>query len=1582
MDNQRQQYIPGPPQVSQNSQSHLMPILPPPPPRVLHPASHGVLPPPPPPPASAFGLQPGRQHWGRQAMGQFPPPPPTISSNQPQNQHLAYGVQRKPGPLLTRPALPDDPPLTSATYIPGTGTFGPGVGIPPLVTHEFQAQFLRHDNYAYTQDPNSLRQISKLPYNDGVSQHAQVHRPPQIPTPYQEHLDGFASGPPTATIYNQHSDPLAASSEHAVTENHNQSHHLVNLIGMTAQEAEEKWPADRVLLWLAQNGFSQDWQETFKALDITGVRFLELGSIGKMHQLVYPQLKECSKNGTNWNQARGREEGKRMCKLIRKISSMAERELGTTNRYYESILPSASTDGGLENSPNIGREPSSAFPNIQPAENSPGQQFAKVDITSPPKHVPNQYTPIRNSYSHDLLSNEYKASDPSLRPDFSRRKHSPSASSDTGLPPPYQNSGSQRVSDHNKRNSSDSTMTRGFSSQGVSTDAVHKDQSKGLFNIFKKRPAHDSHNPADEMFLESPSSPADPHPTPAYPVPNGQGFNTSEPVLPDYDNSRWQTGRPQQSPQPKKFVFATLDGWNFRLIDVSDVDAADSLRALLCNSVGIKDPGSALIYLTEPGRIMHEEALSDTMLVVNRRSKSDPTGSLKFFIQSIVLPSLPSPVECSLFQSPGLGLSFNGHNGTEDDGNKMSRTQARRISPAVGSVQPTPHSWFNTHGIPYSPLAQIDYARDSPAESRTPGSALDSGNENLIAAHEKFRQEAERKQKAYRQAKIEQHQMNENAKNSPYGIKRGRLIDFDSPRISPFEDKKGAENLIPLRKPPLAPSESSTLAKVNSLTKKPGTLVRSPGGIQRENQKRDSGSSDDRERPPGFGSKTMGSSGTHALGAALAGVGKISGAIGTPFASSYLPSSSPDGDTIPSSNSAGTCSQRDSPASPRAFGYSRTKDKVIGQEEGRENDGRNFSSNKPSRLSQSLEQSPPSNPESAHPSFAPSLQSRKSFGPDFDFQESEVLFAKSPMPPEENSDDDSDEGLFAIPLVSKAVPVAKRKPAPANTRIEDLKPSLRLNTESRALKGLSVAFKKTPTTTGDSSGSFPLSDVFDPSDSRYSTDAEMSNPPTDDRDYSSRRESFVRDDIWASRPPIEGMLDHLDDFFPGVDLDEPYLSGHAPTPPISPTSGPARDKLDMEILETRDSSRYPYLNDTSDPLNSAESTLKAKRMPSVVAHRNISQAGGLSRMKSIREVAKGAHQINRMQSRAAQNAKSGMLRRKSTKMFGARIMHISPRPGTRLSELEPMPQRAALPGKIPQRQPTFRILRGQLIGKGTYGKVYLGINAETGEILAEKQVEVNQKAAGFDKDRIKEMVAAMDQEIDTMQHLEHPNIVQYLGCERGELSISIYLEYIPGGSVGSCLRKHGKFEESVVQSLNYQVLQGLRYLHDKGILHRDLKADNILLDLDGTCKISDFGISKKTDNIYGNDVTNSMQGSVFWMAPEVVQSQGQGYSAKVDIWSLGCVVLEMFAGRRPWSKEEAIGAIFKLGSLNQAPPIPEDVALEISPAALAFMYDCFTIDTFDRPTAETLLKHAFCTFDPNSFHFEDTELHAKIRHVI
>lgn len=562
------------------------------------------------------------------------------------------------------------------------------------------------------------------------------------------------------------------------------------------------------------------------------------------------------------------------------------------------------------------------------------------------------------------------------------------------------------------------------------------------------------------------------------------------------------------------------------------------------------------------------------------------------------------------------------------------------------------------------------------------------------------------------------------------------------------------------------------------------------------------------------------------------------------------------------------------------------------------------------------------------------MQSRKSYGPEFDFEEAKVSFQSSPQPQEE-SDEESDDGLFAIPLTNSKKQEKAQKAAPSTPSVskEPKKPTLKLETDKRKGKA-SVAFKS-PTI-----GTF-MHSPNEPGDVKES----FYSPSSPQPEGLSRRRSFAGGDVWADRPPVEGVIENLDEFFPDIDLDAPYLEGNPASPPPSPaTKGPSGS--DTNLKGRDDPPLYTALpgSSGSDTLGSDESTLRPGDT-NVAARRNVGRSGGLTRMKSIREVAKGANQTHRNRSiHTSGNQKSGdILRRKSTKMFGARIMQISPKPGKRLDYLEPLPQNNSPQGSQLQRQPTFRIIRGQLIGKGTYGRVYLGINADNGEVLAVKQVEINPRLVGQDTDRVKEMVAAMDHEIDTMQHLEHPNIVQYLGCERGEFSISIYLEYISGGSIGSCLRKHGKFEESVVKSLTRQTLSGLAYLHDKGILHRDMKADNILLDLDGTCKISDFGISKKSDNIYGNDSSNSMQGSVFWMAPEVIQSQGQGYSAKVDIWSLGCVVLEMFAGRRPWSKEEAIGAIFKLGSLNQAPPIPDDVSMNISPEALAFMYDCFTM---------------------------------------
>ena len=146
----------------------------------------------------------------------------------------------------------------------------------------------------------------------------------------------------------------------------------------------------------------------------------------------------------------------------------------------------------------------------------------------------------------------------------------------------------------------------------------------------------------------------------------------------------------------------------------------------------------------------------------------------------------------------------------------------------------------------------------------------------------------------------------------------------------------------------------------------------------------------------------------------------------------------------------------------------------------------------------------------------------------------------------------------------------------------------------------------------------------------------------------------------------------------------------------------------------------------------------------------------------------------------------------------------------------------------------------------------------------------------------------------------------------------------------------------MTKSFTSQILSGLDYLHSKGIIHRvrfpsflpvatlkwqlsqDLKTDNIFVEGFGLCKISDFGISKKMDDINIISAHTPMQGSVFWMAPEVANSK-MGYNSKIDIWSVGCVVFEMWTGERPWNGQETIAILMQVrirfNQLSGPPPL-------------------------------------------------------------
>lgn len=499
-----------------------------------------------------------------------------------------------------------------------------------------------------------------------------------------------------------------------------------------------------------------------------------------------------------------------------------------------------------------------------------------------------------------------------------------------------------------------------------------------------------------------------------------------------------------------------------------------------------------------------------------------------------------------------------------------------------------------------------------------------------------------------------------------------------------------------------------------------------------------------------------------------------------------------------------------------------------------------------------------------------------------------------------------------------------------------------------------------------------------------STDTEMA------RKKSGAYLNDIKEGGWAVRPPAEVVYENLERFFPGADLDKPILydtQGGSPPPspaienlapkyPLSPVVEPTRDKnvdTSGHNTEVRSTPAVAPVK-APEPNSTAGFAKKPRDYP-------ISSGKGMSmRPKSMRIVAQEAtERRKRFQSLASEGSKpdsgqSMLLRRKSTKMWGQRVVEVKPNDMKRqqLSRLRD--------NRGQEKQ--FLWVKGELIGKGSFGKVYLALNATAREMIAVKQVEVPQTMSDKSSARQKEVIDTLHSEVENMKDLDHFNIVQYLGFEALPDFYNLFLEYVPGGSVGSALRKHGRFEEAVIKSLTSQVLNGLEYLHSRGILHRDLKSDNLLIDLDGVCKISDFGISKKSRNIYANDAEMSMQGTIFWMAPEVIHNvvanAKQGYSAKVDIWSLGCVVLEMFAGRRPWSNDEAIGAMYKLGNARLAPPIPEDTKPFVSSDGKDVIDKCFTIDPEQRPTATELLSHPFCEI-PKDFSFQDTKLYQMIR---
>mmetsp|Transcript_65366 Transcript_65366/g.156282 ORF Transcript_65366/g.156282 Transcript_65366/m.156282 type:complete len:443 (+) Transcript_65366:145-1473(+) len=255
--------------------------------------------------------------------------------------------------------------------------------------------------------------------------------------------------------------------------------------------------------------------------------------------------------------------------------------------------------------------------------------------------------------------------------------------------------------------------------------------------------------------------------------------------------------------------------------------------------------------------------------------------------------------------------------------------------------------------------------------------------------------------------------------------------------------------------------------------------------------------------------------------------------------------------------------------------------------------------------------------------------------------------------------------------------------------------------------------------------------------------------------------------------------------------------------------------------------------------------------------------------------------------------------------------------------------------------------RGREIGNGSYGSVFLAQDLVDGHTFAVKAAKLDERDEGDRK-----FCDKLRQELEVCRDLRHRHIVSCLGHDYVRGRLYIYLEYVPGGSLRSMLNNFGALEGALLQKATRGILKGLHYLHthEPPIVHRDLKGANVLVDLNFCMKLADFGCSKR-------DVrTNSFStvGSLHWVAPEVVQQSGHG--RKADIWSLGCVLIEMVTAQDPWGNgafDNFMHGLRVIGYSEDMPPIPEATSSD----GRDFLSRCLIRNPEERASTTELVLH-------------------------
>uniref|UniRef100_A0A673K9M5 non-specific serine/threonine protein kinase n=1 Tax=Sinocyclocheilus rhinocerous TaxID=307959 RepID=A0A673K9M5_9TELE len=255
------------------------------------------------------------------------------------------------------------------------------------------------------------------------------------------------------------------------------------------------------------------------------------------------------------------------------------------------------------------------------------------------------------------------------------------------------------------------------------------------------------------------------------------------------------------------------------------------------------------------------------------------------------------------------------------------------------------------------------------------------------------------------------------------------------------------------------------------------------------------------------------------------------------------------------------------------------------------------------------------------------------------------------------------------------------------------------------------------------------------------------------------------------------------------------------------------------------------------------------------------------------------------------------------------------------------------------------------IGHGSFGAVYFAHDVRSNEVVAIKKMSFSGKQSN-------EKWQDIIKEVKFLQKLRHPNTIEYKGCYLREHTAWLVMEYCLG-SASDLLEVHKKpLQEVEIAAITHGALQGLAYLHSHNMIHRDVKAGNILLTEPGQVKLGDFGSASIVSP------ANSFVGTPYWMAPEVILAMDEGqYDGKVDVWSLGITCIELAERKPPLFNMNAMSALYHIAQ-NESPVLASN---HWSDYFRNFVDSCLQKIPQDRPTSDVLLNHHFlCRERPHS----------------